>query len=150
VSTTLNAKTAGVQLLTALAQLMNLRKLNLTNIMLNDVGDYSGAVQPDGVVPGRLSPFSALTASSHLESLVLAYTDTHKGDRPIQPLPQGAVAVMFPPGRQLNALTGDALVLQWQSGCIVYATNMLLTCYSQPAAIGLECIHMYVCHFMFA
>jgi hypothetical protein len=115
-----DAKAGGAQLLDALAHLTNLKKLDLTNIMLNNVDNSSGASQPEGAAADQLSPFSALTASSQLESLTLAYTDTNQGDKPIQPLPQGAVAGMFPAGRQLNALTGNAAVLWCCSSSTVW------------------------------
>jgi hypothetical protein len=61
----------------------------------------------EAAAAARVSPFSSLTASSVLESLKLAYRSTEEGGDPVQPLPTGAVAAMFPPGRQLTALTGD-------------------------------------------
>lgn len=104
------AKAGGAQLLAALAQLTNLKKLELIHTLLNVVDSGTGAPQPEGAAAAaRLSPFSALTASNQLESLTLAYTDTGEdSDSPIQPLPLGAAAQMFPPGRQLTALTGNA------------------------------------------
>jgi hypothetical protein len=99
------AQAGGVQLLAALEHLTSLRKLDLTNIMLQSVATPP---EPEDVAPAdQLAPFTALTASSVLESLTLAYRKPDEDDVPVQPLPAGAVAVLFPPGRQLTALTGE-------------------------------------------
>ena len=136
---TRQASDGTAQLLAALAPLTNLKKLDLTDILLEPVptdGNGNGAPQPAGAAAAgataaALSPrlaavaaaiaavsaaeaaaaewvshFSALTASSVLESLTLAYRSTEEGGDPLQPLPTGAIAAMFPPGRQLTALTG--------------------------------------------
>jgi hypothetical protein len=112
-------KEGAVLLLAALAPLTNLKKLDLTDILLEPLTvPHDGFI--DSIAPRfwiaapaaevRLNyPFSALTASSVLESLTLAYRSPGYGDDPVQPLPMGAVAAMFPPGRQLTALTGDGL-----------------------------------------
>ena len=69
--------------------------------------------EPEDVAPAdQLAPFTALTASTVLESLTLASRKPDENDVPVQPLPPGAVAVLFAPGRQLTALTGDAMVLR--------------------------------------
>lgn len=114
------AKEGAAQLLAALAHLTNLRKLDLTNILLETLptdGISNGAPQPGATAAAapaaeaaaiRPSPFSALTASSVLESLVLAYRSVEV-DKPVQPLPTGAVAALLPPGRQLTALTGNGM-----------------------------------------
>ena len=108
-----------MQLLAAHAPLANLKTLDFTDILLESVttaptDGMNGIIAPQ---PGatataatdRLSPFSALTASSKLESLSLVYRTAEKGDDPVQPLPTGAVAAMLRPGRQLTALTGERL-----------------------------------------
>lgn len=130
--------------------------------MLNTVNISSGAPQPAGAAAQKLSPFSALTASSQLESLTLAHTkDAKEGDQPIQPLPQGAVSGMFPPGRQLNALTGDivkerkgdglpvasaAIVLSFPHHWVQYYFNFAVAVQSGSVAVHvgrrpLACLH---------
>jgi hypothetical protein len=106
-------KEGAAQLLAALAPLTNLKRLNLTDILLEPLTLPPDGLQSTTILPfersvtlHRLNPFSALTASSVLESLTLAYRSTEEGGDPLQPLPMGAVAAMFPPGRQLTALTG--------------------------------------------
>lgn len=86
-----------------MAQLTNLKKVLLVDIMLETAGAF-----PESGVARQLSPFSALTVSSQLESLTLAYrgTDDFLPSFLIQPFAQGAAVWMFPRGRQLTALTG--------------------------------------------
>jgi hypothetical protein len=111
-------KEGAAQLLAALAPLTNLKRLNLTDILLEPLTLPPGGLHSTTILPWKRSatlhrqnPFSALTASSVLESLTLAYRSPGEGDDPVQPLPIGAVAALFPPDRKLTALTGDRGVL---------------------------------------
>jgi hypothetical protein len=101
-------------LLAAVAQLTNLKQLNLTNITLDSVDSGDSGPQPGDAAAHELSHFSALTSCSQLESLTLAYKKQRMRDEEadyyppaIQPFPRGAAVHLFPPGRQLTALTGD-------------------------------------------
>lgn len=107
-----------MQLLAALAPLANLKRLDLTDILLEPLTLPPDGLQSTTILPWKRSvtlhkqnPFSSLTASSVLESLTLAYRSPGEGDDPVQPLPQGAVAALFPPDRKLTALTGEGGIL---------------------------------------
>lgn len=113
--TTEEAPAGATQLLDTLAQLTNLKQLDLTGVCLDALkivyGGWSGLLYSDpeseaaaAAAAARLAPFSALTASSQLESLTLAYR-SRDADNLRQPLPALAAAVMSQPGRQLTALT---------------------------------------------
>jgi hypothetical protein len=111
-------KEGAAHLLAALAPLTNLKRLDLTDILLEPLTVPPDGLQSTTILPWKRSvtlhkqnPFSALTASSVLESLTLAYRSPGEGDDPVQPLPKGAVAALFPPDRKLTALTGDGDIL---------------------------------------
>lgn len=115
------------ELLAALAQLTQLRRLELFEINLEAVERHARAVHvAQGGAPWtfttftHLRQFSSLTASDQLESLVLTYRDEQPQ---LQPLPRNCIEEMFPPGRQLLQLTElvlDALCPEDLEGFVTY------------------------------
>jgi hypothetical protein len=115
------AAAGAVEFLATVAQLTQLRQLCLDQINLHAIEDHHLAITTyarphPGVVIfintrdqyTRLQPFSALTASDHLERLVLVYRDDDtEPETKTQPVPMESFGFMFPydSSRQLLGLT---------------------------------------------
>jgi len=109
----LERQAAGARaLLTALAQLTQLKSLDLSNIYLTAIHDYHVSTHDMhdlffmpmmSITSHHLRPFSALTASSHLQRLSLSYWDSVMK---VQPLPRITFRErLLRPGRPLLGLT---------------------------------------------
>jgi hypothetical protein len=112
------AEAAGAtELLSAIAQLTQLRELSLDQINLHAIEQeqirhtyypitVSDLISSSGPCNTHLEPFSALTASTKLERLELVFRDINQApaSKP-QPLPLGSFQFMFPLNRKLQGLT---------------------------------------------